>query len=84
MGTFICMAESLHCLPETTTTLLVGYTSIQNVFGVKKINKIKKISSKSRKLRFVLWNFKKSFLHASERYYPILSLSLGLPWWLRL
>ena len=25
-----------HCLPETTTTLLIGYTPIQNGFGVKK------------------------------------------------
>ena len=25
-----CMTESLHCLPETVTTLLIGYTQIQN------------------------------------------------------
>ena len=25
-----CMAESLCCAPETITTLLIGYTSIQN------------------------------------------------------
>ena len=30
MNTCICMAESLHCLPETVTTLLIGYTQIQN------------------------------------------------------
>ena len=30
MGTCICMAESLRCLPETITTLLMGYTPIQN------------------------------------------------------
>ena len=24
-GTGICMAKSLHCSPETTTTLLIGY-----------------------------------------------------------
>ena len=30
------MAESLHYLPETTTTLLIGYTPIQIGFGVKK------------------------------------------------
>ena len=24
------MAESLHCLPEITTTLLIGYTPVQN------------------------------------------------------
>ena len=33
----ICMAESLRCSPETTTTLLTGYTPIQNKkFKVKK------------------------------------------------
>ena len=26
----ICMAGSLHCSPETITTLLIGYTPIQN------------------------------------------------------
>ena len=38
------MAESLHCSLETITTLLIGYTPIQNVFGVffKKNLKIKK------------------------------------------
>ena len=35
----VCMAESLHCSPETVTTLVISYTPIQNVFGVKKINK---------------------------------------------
>ena len=30
MGTCICMSESLCCPPETITTLLIGYTSIQN------------------------------------------------------
>ena len=30
MGTCVCMAESLHCSPETTITLLIGYTPIQN------------------------------------------------------
>ena len=34
--TCICLAESLLCSPETFPTLLIGYTSIQNVFGVKK------------------------------------------------
>ena len=36
MDPCMCMAESLRCLPETITTLLIGYTPIQNVFGVKK------------------------------------------------
>ena len=30
MDTCICMAESLHCSPESITTLLIGYTPIQN------------------------------------------------------
>ena len=30
MDPCICMAESLCCPPETITTLLIGYTSIQN------------------------------------------------------
>ena len=41
MDACICVAESLHCSPETILTLLIGYVSIQNVFGVKKIIKIK-------------------------------------------
>ena len=28
MDTCICMDESLHCSPETITTLLIGYTPI--------------------------------------------------------
>ena len=41
MDTCICMAKSPHCSPETTTTLLIGYTPIQNKkFKVwEKINK---------------------------------------------
>ena len=30
MDTCICMAESLHCSPETTTILLISYNPIQN------------------------------------------------------
>jgi len=30
MDTFICMAESLCCPPETIMTLLTGYTPIEN------------------------------------------------------
>ena len=41
MDTCICMAESLHGSPETTTILLICYTPIQNVFGFKKL-KLKK------------------------------------------
>ena len=32
----IGMAEFLHCPPKTITTLLNGYSPIQNAFGVKK------------------------------------------------
>ena len=36
--TCICLAESLHCSPETITILLIGYTPIQNKkFKLKKI-----------------------------------------------
>ena len=28
MGTCICMTESLYCVPETITTLLIGYAPI--------------------------------------------------------
>ena len=30
MDTCICMAASLHCLPESITTLLIGYIPVQN------------------------------------------------------
>ena len=30
MHTRICMADSLHYAPKTITTLLIGYTPIQN------------------------------------------------------
>ena len=38
MNTCPCMAEFLHCSPETVIVLLIGYTPIQNK-KVKKINK---------------------------------------------
>jgi len=38
MDTYICMAESLHSSPETITTLLSGYTPIQNRKLEKKNN----------------------------------------------
>ena len=47
--TCICMAESLHCLPETISTLLIGYTTIENVFGVRKKKSIKKTLKKKKK-----------------------------------
>ena len=33
-----CTADSLHGSPETITTLLIGYTPVQNVFGLTKYN----------------------------------------------
>ena len=38
MDTCVCMAESLCCLPETVTTLLIGYIPIQNKKFKKKKN----------------------------------------------
>ena len=38
MDTYVCMAEFLHCSPETITTLLIGHTLMQN----KKLKKTKK------------------------------------------
>ena len=35
IDTCICMAESLHCSPETIAIFLISYTTIQTVFGVK-------------------------------------------------
>ena len=32
MDTCICMTESLHCSPETVTTLLISCTPIENNF----------------------------------------------------
>ena len=39
------MAESLGCSPETLTTLLIGYTPVQN-------KKLKKKKTKTLKLKF--------------------------------
>ena len=35
----VCVWLTLCCSPETITTLLIGYTPLQNVFGVKKKKK---------------------------------------------
>ena len=35
MDTCMYMTESFCCSPETTTALLIGYTPMQNVFGLK-------------------------------------------------
>ena len=38
MDRWVCMAESLCCAPETITTLLAGYTPIQNLKTNKQKN----------------------------------------------
>ena len=43
MDTYVCMTESLWCPSESVTTLLIGYTPIQN-------KKLKKKKGKSEKL----------------------------------
>ena len=45
----MCVAKSLCCSPDTITTLLSGYTPIQNVFGIKKI----KIKLKKTQWKFI-------------------------------
>ena len=40
VNTCVCMAESIHCPPETVTMLLIGYTSVQD-------KKFKEVSVKS-------------------------------------
>ena len=35
MDTCVCTAESLHCSPEATTALLIGYSPIQNKKSLK-------------------------------------------------
>ena len=47
MDTCICMAELLCCVPETATTLLIGYTPIWN----KKLKKKKVMPALISKLR---------------------------------
>ena len=44
----VYMAKFICFLHETITTLLIGYTPIQNAFGIKKI-KIKKQNTKTNK-----------------------------------
>ena len=44
MDTFMGMAESLHCSPETITVLLIGYTPPEN----------KKFKLKNK--RYILWH----------------------------
>ena len=61
MGEFcVCMAEFLPCSPETTTTLLIGYTSIQN-------NKFK---VRGKKIPKLLSRWKHVHVQAHAHRYP--------------
>ena len=48
MDTCICIIRPLHCSPETTTTLLIGYTPIQN-------KKLKRKKKKNRERERQAW-----------------------------
>ena len=51
MDNYICTVESLQCSPETIITVLIGYTSTQNGFGVKKnffFNLLKNLHHRSK------------------------------------
>ena len=79
MDTCICMVESLCCSPETITTLLIGYTPIQN----KKLKKKKKGCEHGRRktlmgkvracfknlnyLTYVFIHSKTIYIHASSK-----------------
>ena len=47
MDSCACMTESLRCAPETITTVITGYTPVQN----KKLKKIKKCLKKREMMR---------------------------------
>ena len=53
MDTYICMAESLHCSPETTTTLLLAIPQykIQIQYKIKNLKFGKKIVHKKHQVR---------------------------------
>ena len=48
---WMCMAESLHCSPETVTALLTSCNAIQTDFGVKKKKKRIRYISNNKKFR---------------------------------
>ena len=63
MDTCICMAKSLCCPAETITTLLVGYTQVQNKKWKKKKKLLKALllqrssSELSQRLSTRLWSY---------------------------
>ena len=44
------MAESLHCSPETVTTLLIGYTPMQNFLMLKNKKELERLYGKPNSL----------------------------------
>ena len=54
MDTCVCMAESLHSSSETITTLLKGYTPIQNKVYIYIKEKAKTTTTKSNSHALVL------------------------------
>ena len=53
--TRICMVKSLCSLPETTTTLLIGYAPIQN----KKIKSLQKKKKDAKEKERLCWRIEK-------------------------
>ena len=66
MGICICMAESLCYSPETTKTLLIGYTPIQNK-KFKVWEKIKVVTKKKKKILMTCYNTAVLLLYGLNR-----------------
>ena len=61
---YIYIAKFICFLPETITTLLIGYTPVQNVFGVNKIKIFLKPKDSARpKVRFQTTSLHKEILN---------------------
>ena len=55
MDTCVCMAESLHCSPETIRALLIDYNTIQNKkVLLKRKLKVKQTKSKTNQ---IIWAY---------------------------
>jgi len=55
------MAESLHCSPKATTTLLIGYTPVPN----------KCIPKKKKKKKSLAFSFNKVDFHSRWTLFPV-------------
>ena len=69
MNTCICMAESLHCSPKVTTTLLIGHTPVQNVLVLNKNKYIPKKKKKEKKS--LAFSFNKVDFHSRGTLFPV-------------